>query len=83
MEHESNGNTNYCWSAWNNPQKLAKEAVNLEIEGWVGNRRTSRDHLNIVKIGQKKRPTVLMGLAVTQTTLEDYQLTLVWKTHNE
>ena len=48
MEPESDGGTNYKWSAWNGPQKLGKETERAR------NQRTNRDHLNyhINKIGQ-------------------------------
>ena len=46
----------------------------------VGNQRTNRDHLNyrIFEIGQNTEmsPGDLRRLTVTQTLLEDYQLTL-------
>ena len=52
--------------------------------GGVGNLKTSRDHPNysIVRIGQntEKNPGHLRRLAVTQTPVNDYQLTLVGKT---
>ena len=68
MEHKSDRNTNYNWLARYSHQKgLIKE---LE------------DHTNysIVEIGQnsKKSPGDLRRLAVTQTPVEDHQLTLVY-----
>ena len=55
--------------------------------GGLGNKRTSRDHPNYstVMIGQdtEKSPGYLMKLAVTQTTMEDHQLMMVWKTLKE
>ena len=40
MEHESDGNTNYKWRAWNDPQKIGKGSDEDK------NRRTSRDYPN-------------------------------------
>ena len=52
--------------------------------GGYGNKRMSGDHSNysIVEIGQntKKSPEDSRRLAVTQTPVENHQLTLVWKT---
>ena len=52
--------------------------------GGFGNERTCEDHQNdsIVEIGQntEKSPGDLRRLAVTQTLVENYQLTLVLKT---
>ena len=52
--------------------------------GGLGNKRTSGDHPNysIIKIGQKteKSPGDLKRLALTQTPVENHQLTPVWKT---
>ena len=49
--------------------------------------RKSGDHPNyyMTDIGQntEKSPGDLRGLAVTQTSMKDYQLTLVWKTLKE
>ena len=49
--------------------------------GGLGNRRTSGDHPNyyIIENGQntEKSPGGLRRLAVTQTRLKDYQLTLM------
>ena len=71
MEHEGGGDTNFNWCTWNDPQRLRG----------VGNRRMSGDHLNysIVEVGQntEKSPGVLRRLAVSQTLVKDYQLTLV------
>ena len=77
MEHESDADTNFIWSAWNGLQRLGKGAER------VRNRRQSRDHLSyrIVKIGQNtdKSPRELWSLVVTQTPVKDYQLTLARK----
>ena len=74
MEHEGDGDT-YCnWCARRDPQRVHKGA------GRVGNRRTSRDHPNygIVKIGEntKNRPEDLTRFGVTQTPMNNYQLTM-------
>ena len=54
------------------------------LTGGLGNKRTSGDHRNdsIIEIGQntEKSPGDLRKLAVTQTLVKDYQLTLMWKT---
>ena len=59
-------------------KELVQALENLEI------RRTPGDHLNysIVEIDQNttKSPGDLKRLAATQTSVENYQLTLVWKT---
>ena len=78
MEHESDGDTNCNWYARYIHQRTDKGT------GRLGNKRTSRDHPNdsIIKIGQhtKKSPGDLRRLAVTQTSMENNQLTLVCKT---
>ena len=55
----------------------------LKLTGRVGNKMTSRDHLNrsIIKIGQntEKSPGELRRLAGTQTPVEDHRL-MLWKT---
>ena len=76
MEQESDDNTSYNWCSRNDCQRLGKKT-------WiVGNQRTSRDRPNysITKISQntEKSPRNL-SLAVTQTPVKDYQLTLLWK----
>ena len=67
--------------AFGTTQKLSKGT------GGLRNQRTSRDHPNycIIKIGQntEKSPGYLRRLAVTQTTMKNHQLTLVWKTLQE
>ena len=72
------GDTNYSWCTWDNPQRICKGTRG------IGNKRTSEDHPNysIIKIEQntKKSPEDLRRLAVTQTPVEDHQLTLEWKT---
>ena len=75
MEHEGVGDINCNWSTWNNPQRIDKGT------GGLGNKRTSGDLLNdsINKISQntEKSPGYLRRLAVTQSPVRNYQLTLV------
>ena len=75
MKHESNGDTNYNWSARNGPQRLGKGT------GRAGNQKASRDHpiYGITKISQntEKSPGDFRKIAVTQTQEKNYQLTLV------
>ena len=53
--------------------------------GELGYKTMSGDHpnYNIIENDQntEKRPGELRRLAVTQTSMEDHQLTLMWKTH--
>ena len=67
--------------ARNNPQKFDKGTERFR------NKRTNGDYsdYNILKIGRnrKKSPGELRRLALTQTPVEDNQLTLVWKTLRE
>ena len=73
MEYEVNGDTNYNWCAWNNPQRISKRT------GRLGNKRTSGDDPDYgIKISQntEKSPGDLRRLAVTQTP-DDHQLKLV------
>ena len=73
MEHEDDGDTNCNWSARYSHQKIGTGT------GGLGNKRTSGDHLNytIVEISQntKESPGDLRRLAVTQTPVENNQLT--------
>ena len=46
MEHESAGDTNCDWCARYSHQRINQRT------GKFGNRRTSEDHLHIIKIGQ-------------------------------
>ena len=48
MEHESDGDTNYKWCTWNNPQMIGKGT------GRLGNKRTTVNHPynSIIKIVQ-------------------------------
>ena len=77
MEHEGDGDTDCYWSAEYSHQIIDKGT------GGVGNKRTSGDHPNysMVKIGQNTKKSLgdLKRLAVTQTTVENPQLTLVGK----
>ena len=70
--------SNYNWRARYSHQRTGKGTWRL------GNKRTSGDHQNnsIVEIGQntKKSPGNVRKLTVTQTPVENYQLTLVWRT---
>ena len=56
----------------------------LKESGGFGNKRTREDHPNncFIAIGQntKKSPGDFRKLAATQTSVKDYQLTLMWKT---
>ena len=74
MEHESDGDTNCNWCSWYSQQRIGKGTGGLE------NKRTSGDHpnYNIIKIGPntEKSPADIRRLAVTQTPVEDHQLTL-------
>ena len=78
MEHENNGDFN-C----NCRVRYCHQRIGTETRG-LGNKETSGCHPNysIVEIGQntKKSPGVLRRLAVTQTSVENYQLARVWKT---
>ena len=75
MEHESNGDTNCNWCTWYSHQRTDNGT------GGLGNKRMSRYHPNnsIIKISQntEKSPGNLRRLAITQTPVEDNQLTLV------
>ena len=78
MEHENDGDTN-C-----NPCVQYTHQRSGKGTGVLGNKRMSGDHPNysIIKIGQNTEKSLggLRRLAVTQTPVEDHQLTLVWKT---
>ena len=75
MKHESNGDTNCNWYAEYSYQRIDNGT------GGIGNKRTNGGHPNdsISKINQntEKSHGKLRKLAVTQTSVEDYQLTLV------
>ena len=75
MEHESDGDASSNWSTRNDPQRIGKET------GRAKNRETSIDYLNysITKVGNntEKSPRDLRRLAVSQSPVRNYQLTLV------
>ena len=75
MEHESDGDTNCNWCARSSHQRIGTGTEGL------GNKWTSGDHLNyrIVEVSQNTEKSTgdLKGLAVTQTSVKDHQLTLV------
>ena len=79
VEHESDGDTNCNWCAQNNLQRIYRET------GRVWNR-TNGDYLdyNIIKFGQntEKSPGDFRRFAVTQTQVENHQLTLALKSLN-
>ena len=62
VEHKEDGDTNYVWCTWNNPQRIGKGV------GRLGNK-TSRNHpgYRIIKISQntEKSPGDFKGVAVT------------------
>ena len=75
MDQESHGDTN-CYSyTWNNPQRIGVGT------GRLRNKRSSEDHPSdsIIKISQntEKSSGDLRRLAVTQTPMGNYQLTLL------
>ena len=78
MKHEGDNNTNCDWSFWYSNQRIIK------VTGGLGILRMSGDHPNysIIENGQntEKSPGDLRRLAVTQTPVQDHQLTLMWKT---
>ena len=77
MEHEGNSYTNRDWRFWYSHQRI--------IEGTNGlrNRRTNGDHLNynMIENGQntEKSPGDLRRLAVTQTSVKNHQVKLIWE----
>ena len=81
MEHEGDGDTNYGWCTWDNPQRIDEETRRLR------NQRTSRDHPNysIIKIDQntEKGLVELRRLAVTQAPVYNHQQKLEGKTLKE
>ena len=74
MEHEGDADTNFDWCDRYNHQRIDKGM------GGLGNERTNVDHpnINIIKIDQntKNSPGDLRRLAITQTPVRNYQLTL-------
>ena len=77
MEYEGAGDTSCKWSTWNNPQRLGN------VTGSLGNNRRSAEHphYNVIKIVQntEKSPEDLRRLAVTQTSVKNYQLKVMRK----
>ena len=75
MERESDGDTNCKWCALYSHQRIGTGTEGL------GNKMMSGDHPNntIIEIGQntEKSPGNLRRLAITQTLVENHQLTLV------
>ena len=75
MEHENDGDTNNNWNPRYSQHRIDEET------GGLGNKRTSRGHLNnsIIEIGQnpEKSPGDLRRLNVTQTPVRNHQVTLV------
>ena len=76
-EHESDGYTNCNWCTRYSQQRIGTWT------GRFGNKMTSGDHPNyiIIEISQNTKMSHknLRRLAVTQTPVENHQLTLVWK----
>ena len=81
MKYENDGDTNCNLRGRYSHQNIGKGTGGLETK------RSSGDHPKycIVEIGQntKKSPGDLIRLAVTQTPVENYKLTLVWKLSTE
>ena len=77
MKHEGDSDTNCNWCTQNHPQRIGK-SIGKRI-GRLGNK-TNGDHLDysIIKISQntEKSPGDLR-FVVTQTPVENHQLTLV------
>ena len=68
MKHESDGDTDYTWCAWNDPQRFGEK-----IRG-IGNQRKNRDHSdhNIVEISLNSEESHgdLRRLVSTQTPVK-------------
>ena len=77
VEYESHDDTNCDSYSWYSHQRICTRS------GGLGNKKIRGDHPNywIIEIGQntEKSPVNLRRLAVTQTPVRNYQLTLVWK----
>ena len=75
MKYKSDGDTNRSWRARYNHQRIGIGT------GGLGDKRTSVNHQNysLIEIGQntKKSSGDLGRLAVSQTPVENHQLTLV------
>ena len=78
MGNEGDDDTSHGWCTWNNPLRIVKGT------GRLRNKKTSKDYQDFCffKIGQntEKSPGDLRGLAVIQSPVRNYQLTLVRKT---
>ncbi len=74
MEHEGVNHTNRDWCFWYSDQEIIRGTGRLR--GWT----TSGDHPNysVIENGQntEKSPGDLRRLAITQTTVKNYQLKL-------
>ena len=81
MEHKGGDYTNRDWCFWYSHQRI------IEGTGGLGGRRTSGDYPNyrIIENGQntEKSPGDLRRLFITQTSVKDHQLMLMWKTLKE
>ena len=81
MEHEGDSYTNRDWRFWYSHQMVIKGT------GRLGNKRTSGDHSNYYIIENDQNTEKSLGdlrrLAVTQTSVKNHQLTLMWKTLKE
>ena len=81
MEHEGDNYTKSDWCFRYSHKRIIKGTGGLE------DKRTDGDHPNYSTIenGQytEKSPGDLRRLTVTQTSLNDHQLTLMWKALNE
>ena len=74
MEHEGDGDINYNWSTWNNTKKIGKRTRRLRDKKTSGNYPV----YSIIKVGQNTEESPgNLRLAVTQTPVENHQLTLV------
>ena len=77
VEHESDNYTKHDWCIWYCYQMIIKGI------GRLGNKKTTGDRPNYYIIGNDqntdKSPGELRRLAITQTPLKDYQLTLMGK----
>ena len=78
MERESDSDINSNWCVRYSHQKIGKGT------GKLGNKKMSRGHPNyiFIKIGQntEKSAEDLKWLAVTRNPVQNYQVTLMWKT---
>ena len=78
VENDGQRNTNLGRCIRNSHQEVGEET------GVIGNQRENRNHLNYsmaeISENTQKSPGDLIRLAVTQSPVKNYQLTLVWKT---